>query len=373
MKIESEKIGVLPFDRKRCAHLKPDQLEILELFRKSYSIFEVTQYFFSQGILVSFQTLLQVIEFLLQEKLIVNENFYSYFKKEPASQGLVKKLSESLLESFYYYKDVPPSEQKSKIEKIKDKAALVPFFRSLSPEVLEVFLQNSNLISVPAGVLLCQQGASQRSMLVLLRGEATVYKNENPRKKIVVLSKNSVFGETGFFFGEPRSATVQTDKDCEVLVIKYVPEIFDRMIKTEKARQLQLRIWAIHALLRSQHFRDLPQECFDALIFSGEFKTVAAKSIICKQGENGKTSYVIVQGSVNVSIDSVFVRSLTQGDTFGEIALTLSQGKRTATVQAITELLVLEISMENFYRLMSQNLLLACEIEKLALQRLSST
>lgn len=155
------------------------------------------------------------------------------------------------------------------------------------------------------------------------------------------------------------------------MVLKYLPEKYDELIKTDKARELQTRIWVIHALLKSEIFRSLPQECFDALIFSGQIKNIPAGTVICKQGDSGKTCYVIVQGTVNVIKDQRFIRSLGQGDSFGEIALTLTRGKRTASVQAVSDILVLEIGMEHFYRMLAENLILGCEFEKTALTRIS--
>lgn len=361
MKIENEKIILRPYEKSRFQHLKSDQLEILELFFRSYSVFEVAQHYFSRGQLVSFQSIRQVIEMLLADQLIINVSFYDYFKKhKTAIPDFFSKITDQL---FSTEKAVVPE---------KEKIAKVPFFRSLNPEILTVFLQNSSLVEVPAGITLCQEGAYERSLLVLLQGQASVFKKDpiGNQKRWVVLNESSLFGEAAFFFGEPRSASVITDKPSQVLVIKYIPEKYDDMIKTDKARRLQLRIWAIHALLKSEMFRALPQECFDALIFSGELKTFAPGTLICKQGDVGKTCYVIIQGSVNVIKNLTFIRSLGQGDSFGEIALTLTRGQRTASVQSVTEVMALEIEMNQFYKMLSENLILGCEFEKLALKRL---
>ena len=362
MKIENEKLNLNATNASALGALKNDQLEILDLFKRSYSIADVVNHFFSRGQLVSFQSVLDLIEKLLSEKQIGNPAFYEYFAKyRPTETGFFEKIAAPFFTS-----------EKSAIPD-KEKISTVPFFRSLKPEILKLFLQNSSVISVPAGIVLCQQGSLERSLLILIAGQASVFKKDvkGRQQKWVVLNEKSLFGEAGFFFGEPRTATVITDEPCQVMVLKYLPEKYDELIKTDKARELQTRIWVIHALLKSEIFRSLPQECFDALIFSGTIKSIPAGTLICKQGESGKTCYVIVQGTVNVIKDQRFIRSLSQGDSFGEIALTLTRGKRTASVQAVSEILALEIEMEHFYRMLAENLILGCEFEKTALTRIS--
>jgi CRP-like cAMP-binding protein len=63
---------------------------------------------------------------------------------------------------------------------------------------------------------------------------------------------------------------------------------------------------------------------------------------------------------------------LNQGDLFGEIALLATGGKRSASVQAEGDVLLLEINWKNFYQLMAQNLVLAREFERVAISRLKS-
>lgn len=356
MKIENEKIKLTAFDPARLGALKPDQAEMLQLLQQNLSIFEVVQHFFAKGRLISFLSLLGLVQQLLAEKLILNPVFYKYFVPEDT---VAVRPETALVEK--------PAAGGVSPELVKN----VPFLRSLNPELLNVFLQHSSVMNVPEGVVFCQEGAAQRSLLVLLSGQASVYKRnpDGSRRKLVVLNEDSLFGEAGFFFGTPRAATIVADTACQVLIIKYIPELYDGAIKTEKARELQWRIWTVHALLKSELFSDLPQECFDALIFAGELKSFAPQTVFTRQGDPGDTCYVIVQGSMNVHKDQKQVNTMTQGDCFGELALMVSGGKRMATVTAATEGIVLEIQRANFYRLLARNLLLACAFENIARQR----
>jgi len=69
-------------------------------------------------------------------------------------------------------------------------------------------------------------------------------------------------------------------------------------------------------------------------------------SVIIRQGQAGDRFYVVVEGEVEVEVDGRPVRRMTDGGSFGEIAL-LRNVPRTATVRAVesTQLLALERSI----------------------------
>jgi CRP-like cAMP-binding protein len=230
------------------------------------------------------------------------------------------------------------------------------------------------IISSPSGIAVCQQGQLQRSLFVLLKGEASVIKRMNSPKprRVATLSEGAIFGEVGFFLGEPRTADVVTETYCQIIRLKYQPELFDQLIQKETARALQKRFWVIHSLLKSKTFQSIPDDCFDALVFAGQLKTIPADTVVFRQGDPGECCYVVVQGSVVVIKNGQNVRVLGQGETFGEVALMLNQGKRSATIRSQTETVVLEIPFDKFYQILGHNLMLACEFEKIALQYMNS-
>lgn len=348
--------------QKKNLSLTPVQIETLELMAKGFSIQEIVRHFLQKNTIISFERLKELVVFLVQEKLILNSTFQSYFANpiQLEKPSIFEELSEKVF---------GPSEEPFFLEnEIKN----IPFLRNLDPEIRKLFLYNSSLIETPADIVVCEQGKLQRSLFVLFRGQVTVNKinSQGHRRKVAVLMPGSVFGEVGFFLGEPRTAEIVTDKKCLILRIKYMPEIYDDLIRTEKARALQQRFWVVHALLKSPTFHGIPEESFDSLIFSGALKPFKAQSVICREGDSGSTCYIMVQGSAVVSQHGKSIRVLGQGDCFGEVALLMTGGRRSATVQAQTDILTLEISAKSFYELLQQNLLLACELEKVALSRI---
>lgn len=85
---------------------------------------------------------------------------------------------------------------------------------------------------------------------------------------------------------------------------------------------------------------------------SGLGKIYRDGEIICREGEEGKTMYVIQSGRVEVVKDTdkgeVRLATLEEGDFFGEMAL-FTRLTRSATVKAVGEATVLSIDKKGFF------------------------
>jgi hypothetical protein len=75
--------------------------------------------------------------------------------------------------------------------------------------------------------------------------------------------------------------------------------------------------------------------------------SVEPGAVIINEGEEGDRYYLIVEGTVDVSIRNHLVRTMTAGESFGEIAL-LRDVPRAATVKAATHVELLAISRDDF-------------------------
>lgn len=58
--------------------------------------------------------------------------------------------------------------------------------------------------------------------------------------------------------------------------------------------------------------------------------------------------YVLVQGHLKVSQRGQIINQLSQGDLLGEISLFVSAGRRSATIQALNDCVLLEIGRDDF-------------------------
>jgi len=108
--------------------------------------------------------------------------------------------------------------------------------------------------------------------------------------------------------------------------------------------------------------------------------------VILKEGETGETMYIITEGAVEISKTLVMMRgredlqdrdkvltklSAEDHAIFGEVAL-FEKSKRTATVLALTDCRMLEISKSDFLRLAEENPRIGFKITRNIVQLLCS-
>ena len=72
---------------------------------------------------------------------------------------------------------------------------------------------------------------------------------------------------------------------------------------------------------------------------------------LCQQGARGDEFFVIVEGEATVTIDGNDVGTMGPGCGFGEIALLLPEGRRTATVTAATAMTLVVLRRVEFAEL----------------------
>jgi small-conductance mechanosensitive channel len=95
-----------------------------------------------------------------------------------------------------------------------------PLFDCMDEPQLEKVLQSSQIHHYGRGERLIQEGEPGDSMFVMLRGTAVVSIARNGTNvRVGAMRQGDCFGEFALLTGEPRSATVQAEKDCEVLEV----------------------------------------------------------------------------------------------------------------------------------------------------------
>lgn len=93
-------------------------------------------------------------------------------------------------------------------------------FDCLDDSQLDGVLKSARLNHFGRGERLIEEGAEGDSMFVLLRGSAQVSVAKNGTSiRVGVLRSGDCFGEMSLLTGEPRTATVRAEDDCEVLEI----------------------------------------------------------------------------------------------------------------------------------------------------------
>ena len=112
------------------------------------------------------------------------------------------------------------------------------------------------------------------------------------------------------------------------------------------------------------------------LAFTSERLRFAAKQELCHQGDIGDSAFIIIEGSAEIVVSTpngdIKVSEVHKNDIVGEIAI-LCDVPRTATVVAATEMEVLKISKELFFRMVSEFPQMAVEIMRELAYRLEKT
>lgn len=123
-------------------------------------------------------------------------------------------------------------------------------------------------------------------------------------------------------------------------------------------------------LARADILRSLPPGDMRHVLHCVEQTGVPAGSVVFRQGDPADAFFLLDEGSVEVRAeDGTPMARLGPGQAFGETAL-LVKGKRTATVVAVTDAVLLKIPKEPFDELLEESPSLRQAVESLNAQRL---
>jgi small-conductance mechanosensitive channel/CRP-like cAMP-binding protein len=142
---------------------------------------------------------------------------------------------------------------KDSIPEEREKARAIlrddPFFQCLEDEQLDSLIEQSQLNRFGRGERVIEEGAAGDSMFILLRGTAQVSVAKNGALiRVGVLRAGDCFGEMSLLTGEPRTATVRAEADCEVLeiskpimseVLHHSPECLDQLSELLARRKME--------------------------------------------------------------------------------------------------------------------------------------
>lgn len=145
----------------------------------------------------------------------------------------------------------PEHRQQPSLELCRQALASVPMFADLSEEQLRLLVADCQLLTYGPGEAVVREGAEGHSLFCLLRGRVEVVKQveEGHNLRVRELAAGDVFGEMTLFLDAPRSATVRTLEECQLLrvgrpavrrLLELNPALLERLATLVGARQAEL-------------------------------------------------------------------------------------------------------------------------------------
>jgi CRP/FNR family cyclic AMP-dependent transcriptional regulator len=250
------------------------------------------------------------------------------------------------------------------------------------------FHANGKTRNVAAGSPLFAENASGKTMYFIASGEVALTRGGKP---LDVIKAGEVLGEMSVLTGEPRSATATARADCEVIemdgnafasAIQKTPE-FALMLLAILIKRLRLAL-AMQMLGKNQN--QAPEtipvsgEVFDKALlqeltanFPGQPPVYHPKNgVIMREGEGGIFMYVVIDGSVRITVKDKVVELVRPGGVFGEMAL-VDQSKRAASAAAAADSNLLSINRNDFLKLIKTNPVFGNSLLRALANRLRNT
>jgi CRP-like cAMP-binding protein len=208
------------------------------------------------------------------------------------------------------------------------------------------------------------EGQSSDKMYLLVEGEVSLVRN---KKTLDIVKPGEIFGEIAVITRQPRSASAMARKFCQVRVLdtgqfqqalQATPE-FALMLMNIMNNRLRLTIALMKQTTTLPHLQDRDElRVFDMKMMKelvAAFPTrppqnFPAGRTIMKEGDPGVSMYIVIRGTVAVSIKGTVVERVGPGGTFGEMAL-VDQASRAASAVAASECQLLSISRGDFLNL----------------------
>lgn len=145
----------------------------------------------------------------------------------------------------------PEHRQQPSLDLCRVALASVPMFAGLSEEQLQLLVDDCQLLTYGPGEAVVREGAEGHSLFCLLHGRVEVVKQLEEERQVRVreLYAGDVFGEMTLFLDAPRSATVRTLEECQLLrvgrpavrrLLELNPSLLERLAALVGARQAEL-------------------------------------------------------------------------------------------------------------------------------------
>lgn len=253
-----------------------------------------------------------------------------------------------------------------------------PILCELSESERAELLSALQIINVTRDEVVIREGDRGDAFYIIQEGAVEVFKSDGKTEELLAtLHPPEYFGEVALIEDVPRTANCRALAGTTLLVItrkdfqRLVASHFDSIAKVGRAAEVT------HLLSRMPLFSEFEPAHMRAVMEAFNACEVVPGEEIITQGDTGDRFYVIIEGSFDVLIDTgadepAKVAQLRRGEYFGEIAL-LEDVPRTATVRAADAGVLLELSRNDFEKLLKETILSSETLSRAASRRALDT
>ena len=265
--------------------------------------------------------------------------------------------------------------------KFPDKVPPIPLFSLLAPDTFMDVIRLVQLRRTADGTFVIREGEIGESFFVIARGAVRVTQHDvlGKERELAQLGDGSVFGEMALISNSPRTATVSTVGNVDLLEFnrEALTAASEQIIDIATALDRFTRDRLVQNILATNPlFRPFDRNQRLELLRRFSAHEVTPGTVIVREGQEGKGLYLILTGEVDVTKvdgqEKVLLATLRAGECFGEISL-VKQSPTTATVTSARHTTVLFLPRPAFLKLVEALPELATYFRELTEERLMDT
>jgi len=166
--------------------------------------------------------------YLVENKICIQQVIDTAKEEQVAleQEGIYKPIGQIIIEN----KNLTPGAVRYALQRQgKDVLHSVPLFKSLPPELIAKISAGAEYRALPKGEIIIHQGDQGDSFYLIISGSARVFRISEDGVDVTLntIGPGESFGEMALLTGEPRSASVETQESCGLLVISRL--LFDQL------------------------------------------------------------------------------------------------------------------------------------------------
>ncbi|KAL4510050.1 hypothetical protein ABPG72_010243 [Tetrahymena utriculariae] len=236
-------------------------------------------------------------------------------------------------------------------------------FYNLQDSQLETLVNEMSYCEVNQGEQVIKQGDDAFCFFLLEKGEIEVQINQ---QKIRKLKDGEGFGELALLYNAPRSAT------CIALSKSYFWMIerntFRKAVEEMITQEYQQNRKFIEKITFFQNLTSNQKDAIAGVLIDQRF--LKEQNIVNKD-DPASSFYIIKEGKVSVMLGNKEVRTLSQGESFGETALLQGDQTRTMTIKALEDTTCLALGRDVLTKLLGDKveMIIYRNISKWALEK----